>query len=281
MFCPLLRCCGSLVCSHACLPVRKPFPSLISSFLQASIAYGFRHVKNAGPFAFPTGTRPPPAAVAAGFALQALALGMASQTLPKLQIPVEVVGGIPGGDEPTRPVALEAAPEKRRWKVRCPFDFTDGRSQTALAEGAATQVAPDGRVSLHGLDRVTRHPGLWSFGLLGLGNALLVPSIPTRIWLSMPVMVAIIGGSHTDSRHRRGIGGQLDPAIDAITSNVPFAAMLTGLQEGGSVADSFIKLGEEVKVLNAAVAVGVTALWVARKGRGGTSSMLSSQYSKL
>ena len=254
----------------------------LSTVAMGSVAYGYRYrVRGAGPFAFAPGTRPSPPALAASFVLQALALGMASQSAPKLQIPVELVGGgsddrpaasgsISGSDPATGRGAPAATRESgSRFKIRCPFDFTDSRSQTGVAKGTPAQLRADGQtVDLHGLDRVTRHPGLWSFGLLGLGNALLVPSIPTRLWLSMPAVVALIGGSHTDSRHRRGMGGQLCEQVDEVTSNIPFLAMLMGRQDGG-VVDSFVALGDELKVLNGALAAAAAALWVARRGRGG------------
>ena len=252
----------------------------LSTVAMGSVAYAYRYkVRGQGPFAF--SGRPAPAALAASFALQALALGMVSQSAPKLQIPVHLVndsssgGAAAAADAKNNNAAtttqVKAAPAPApapaaggsRWKVRCPFDFSDSKSQTGVPKG--TQQQAD---QLAGLDRITRHPGLWSFGLLGLGNALLVPSIPTRIWLSMPAMVALIGGTHTDLRHRRGMGGELCREVDDVTSNVPFLAMIMGRQDGG-VVQSFEALGDEVKVLNAALAAGGAALWVARRGRGG------------
>jgi len=235
----------------------------LSTLAMGSVAYGYRYkVRGRGPFAFQAG--PGTAALAASFALQALALGMVSQSAPKLQIPVHLVDG---GEAPAAAAAstapMASASGGSKWKVRCPFDFSDSKSQTGVPKGTRQQAD-----HLAGLDRITRHPGLWSFGLLGLGNALLVPSIPTRIWLSMPAMVALIGGAHTDSRHRRGMGGELCKQVDDVTSNVPFLAMIMGSQDGG-VWQSFQALGDEVKVLNAALAAGGAALWVARRGRGG------------
>ena len=64
------------------------------------------------------------------------------------------------------------------------------------------------------------------------------------------------------------MGGELCREVDDVTSNVPFLAMIMGRQDGG-VVQSFEALGDEVKVLNAALAAGGAALWVARRGRGG------------
>lgn len=253
----------------------------LSTIAMGSVAYGYRYkVRGQGPFAFnpAVGGRAGPAALATSFALQALALGMVSQSAPKLQIPVHLVDGSGSADAATTakaaaastaPTAPASGGSGSQWKVRCPFDFSDSKSQTGVPKGTKQQAD-----QLAGLDRITRHPGLWSFGLLGLGNALLVPSIPTRIWLSMPAMVALIGGAHTDSRHRRGMGGELCKEVDEVTSNVPFLAMIMGRQEGG-VLQSFQALGDEVKVLNAALAAGGAALWVARRGRGGGAAIRS------
>jgi len=245
----------------------------LSTIAMGSVAYGYRYkIRGQGPFAFGASGRPGAVALAASFGLQALALGMVSQSAPKLQIPVQLVDGgssssssatADANTDTTAQVKSAPASGGSRWKVRCPFDFSDSKSQTGVPKGTRQQAD-----QLAGLDRITRHPGLWSFGLLGLGNALLVPSIPTRIWLSMPAMVALIGGAHTDSRHRRGMGGELCKEVDEVTSNVPFLAMIMGRQDGG-VVQSFQALGDEVKILNGALAAGGAALWVARRGRGG------------
>jgi uncharacterized membrane protein len=134
------------------------------------------------------------------------------------------------------------------------------------------QQQQSGEMQVHGIDRITRHPGLWGFGLVGMGLSFLSPSVPTRIWLSMPIMVALIGGEHTDSRHRRGMGGYLSPELDGQTSNVPFWAMVSGKQ-GKDVLDVFGKFlgGEEIKGWNALLAFGLAASVVVRKGRGGVS----------
>lgn len=178
------------------------------------------------------------------WALLSLGLGMASQTLPKFQLPF-TYGSSNESKETTVVGPRVAEPPKSSFKVQCPFDFTDPKASTGQ--------------ELHGLERISRHPGLWSMGLVGLGHALLVPSLPQRVWLCMPVFVAWIGGSHTDSRYRRGMGGTLDPEYDAKTSNVPFAAMMAR-------QDGWLDLVSEIKPLNAALAACVAAIWAFRRG---------------
>ena len=234
----------------------------LSTAAMSSVFYGyFRKVKDAPPLLFkgpvPLGSK------VASFMCLGLGLGMASQIPPKIQIPVEFVKNTTGANE-NNTIATSAASQtlvgptaqpiqsggEGGWKVRCPFDFTDNK---------------DTNSPVHGLERITRHPGLWSFGLLGLGNAFLVPSLPQRVWLAMPTLVALIGGAHTDSRFRRGMGGEVSEEYDRVTSNVPLLAMLSGAQ--GNVIDVMNDFSSEVKPLNAALAVGTAGLWVMSKGR--------------
>ena len=167
-----------------------------------------------------------------------LSLGMvlASQALPKMQIPV----------------AMGGTSEGMKLQVRCPFDFTD-RKESADAR------------QVKGVERISRHPGLWSFGMIGAGNAALQTHPALRLWWYGPALVAWLGGAHSDSRFRRGMGGTLDPWYDSQTSNIPFAAMLSGKQ--GAPGQAFADLIQETKLLNAFCAVGVASLWVLSRGR--------------
>ena len=83
-----------------------------------------------------------------------------------------------------------------------------------------------------------------------------------------PTAVALLMGSHQDHRFRRGMGGLLEPEVDARTSNVPFAALLMGSQED-SWLGGWTKLGEEVKGLNAVAALAL-ALALQRGRSAGT-----------
>ena len=227
------------------------------------------------------------------FVTLSVGLGFISQTMPKFQIPLEYTGagfGFGGGDTNSKSSSNSNSQldgygvggvnasgntasnvetqnsnsaKTSKWKVRCPFDFTDSKSKQNNHNGPITIN------DIHGMDRITRHPGLWSFGLIGLGSSFLSPCIPTRIYLTMPLVMALIGGYHNDSRFRRNIGGSLSKDMDEITSNVPFWALLSGKQ-----GDDRVKLlsefcREEVKGLNLVLSMGVAAMFVARKGRTG------------
>lgn len=233
---------------HACY-------GTLSTAAMGTVAYGYlRRVRDAPPLLWRGPA--PPVAKALSFACLSVGLGLASQIPPSAQIPVHFVRGDHHNSESSGPAAAvpaaagPAADATTGWKVRCPFDFTDKKDDAS---------------PVHGLERITRHPGLWSFGLLGLGSAFLVPSLPQRAWLAMPAMVPLVGGAHTDSRYRRGMGGTLSEEYDGATSNIPFVALLSGAQ--GSVREAAQQCWEEVKPLNALIAVGVSAIWVGTRGR--------------
>ena len=162
----------------------------LSTAAMASIAFGYsRKVRFQAPLQWALRAGPPPARLAVCFGLQALGLAGVAQSLPKLQSPYgppateesasaslasaslasaslsSAASASPTPPTPptpphppplspssahgpaTRPVPPPAVP----WAIRCPFDFVDGN------------LNGDGSGGPRGLDRVSRHPGLWSF----------------------------------------------------------------------------------------------------------------------
>ena len=244
----------------------------ISTAAVGSIVYAYvKKVRNVPPLMW-TAAVPIPSRIAS-WMLLSVGLGMASQTLPKFQMPFAYVPTAPKGGNvdsmlpDANPNDLldskQPASMTSSFKVQCPFDFTDPKQNSSSTE-------------LHGLERISRHPGLWSMALVGLGHACLVPSLPQRIWLAMPTLVAWVGGSHTDSRYRRGMGGTLDADYDAKTSNVPFAAMITQGQFG-----EWQELVKELKPLNALLATGVAAIWAFRRGAGPVPAVVKQTVASL
>ena len=166
------------------------------------------------------------------FALQSLGLIGISQMAPKLQMPFQI---LTSSDAPaaeasstapppsssttsssTTAAAAAPTPSGVRFKAQCPIDFAAGRT----ADSNATDAEP-----ARGLDRVTRHPQLWSLALLGCGAAVASPFVTERLLFGAgPLAMASLGAAHQDSRYRRGSGGQLTPERDAATSLVPFGA---------------------------------------------------------
>ena len=100
---------------------------------------------------------PPIIAGIGSWMCMSVGLVMASQVAPTFQVPVSFSEG-PAGNV------------KMNLQVRCPFDFNDKRLESNDPYGA------------RGLERISRHPGLWSFGLMGMSQSLLAPTIPLQIW---------------------------------------------------------------------------------------------------
>ena len=100
---------------------------------------------------------PPIAAGIGSWVCMSVGLVMASQVAPTFQIPVSFSKDS-NGDFQLKP------------QVRCPFDFNDKRLDSNDPFGA------------RGTERISRHPGLWSFGLIGMGQSILSPTIPLQIW---------------------------------------------------------------------------------------------------
>jgi len=213
----------------------------MSTVASSSIAIGFYRIRGARPLRWAVGATPAPHHVAC-FLLQAIGFAGLAQSLPKLQIPLVTAGG---GKQVT-PTPIPGAGAGANWSVRCPFDFSK----------------PDG---LHGVQRISRHASLWSFASVCLGAAAVTSSMPQAVCLSMPCMVALIGGAHHDSRARRSMGTELPPDLDAVTSNVPGLALLSGAQ--GGVASVMHALGDEIKWVNAALGAGLAVLLLLRRVR--------------
>jgi len=193
-----------------------------------------------------------------------MGLIMASQAFPKLQIPVEYTtasslnttnasASASVGPLPTNTTTTSTGGS---WKVRCPFDFTDSKMQQDGYDNA----------DVWGLERISRHPGLWSFAFLTAGQAALATSVGYQVWWTMPSLVALVGGSHTDSRYRRNLGGTMDPTYDEQTSNIPFLALFMGKQGNPfQVLSNFIT--KELKPLNAILATMVATTFVLGRGK--------------
>eukprot|EP01134_Creolimax_fragrantissima_P006900 CFRG6900T1 len=232
----------------------------LSTTACASIGYGFLKFRGFGPrwASSSISSRP---RVAAAFALHVLGMVGFSQLAPKLQMPVDfddvttstqtpVVKDTGGGTlmaqsndlvETEKPVTnLIRTP---KFKARCPMDFKPAG-------------VPEGEVG--GLERVSRHATFWSLASLALGSAILTPFIGESLFFGGFLAFALIGTSHQDYRFRRGSGGELTPEKEAITSNVPFVALITGKQDWGA-------LMKELKWSNATIATIIVVLHHLRK----------------
>jgi len=186
------------------------------------------------------------------FGLQGAGLLGISQMVPKVQLPFALF------DSSAEPEILTADGSKAmlasssstnttpRFNVRskCPIDFNFEKASKA-------NIPADG---VYGMKRVSRHPQLWSLGLLGMGTALASAYVTEVLFFSGPLALAFILGAHMDHRFRRGEGGDLPPEIDWKTSNIPFLAFLLGRQQWSD-------LRKEMKVTNAGAALLLTCFF--------------------
>lgn len=191
-----------------------------STAATSSIAYGYYKLRKS-----PGVRSKAPAGRAVGsWVCMSIGVFLASQALPAMQVPFDFGGG--------------------EIRVLCPFDF------------AGKERNEDSHV--HGIERITRHASLWSLGFVGLGNSLVAASPQLRLFWTGPAFVALLGGSHQDSRFRRGMGGHIDPVYDSVTSNLPFWALLSGKQGSGC----WSSLKSETKELNALASVAASTIWI-------------------
>lgn len=221
----------------------------LSSASCAAIAYGyFRHGRGRGPRLWSAPSLP---LRVGAFVFQTTGLLIMSQVFPALQIPVQIGGTLsPSVEKTSLPADQASAGIKPSVRALCPVDFKFDK----------THRSEDG---VWGMQRVSRHPALWAFGLAGFGTALGTPFATEFVMFATPLLFAAIGSSHQDYRFRRGSGGRLTPEMEAKTSNVPFLAILQGRQ-------SISAVWSETKMLNASLGLllGVgLAVSRARRGR--------------
>ncbi len=158
---------------------------------------------------------------AMSFAVQSLGLVIFSQTIPPVCLPFERTEG----DE--RHSGSSGGLPEKSWHLRCPMDYQ--------------AVASLGGGSVKNIEKVSRHPQLWGFALTGAGAALGTSMASSAAAMgAFPILWALMGGAHTDSRHRRGSGGILEKERESKTSNIPFLAMLSDRQSFSDFFNGFM-----------------------------------------
>lgn len=200
----------------------KALYASLSTITTSSILYGyFRYGRHMGPTIATRGA----VSKLSGFILQSLGFVGFSQVIPRLQMPLSIK---------SNQMINEGTLSAYDFNLKCPMDFRE-YNQNLNNE-------------IHGVDRVTRHAMLWSFGFACLGPALRSIYISEIVGFGFPMVMAVIGSEHVDYRYRRGIGGSLSEEKDRTTSNIPFIALLSGNQ-------SWALLMNEMKWSNAGIAV--------------------------
>lgn len=220
--------------------------NILSTAACSSIAYGFLKHGKVGGASFP---RRGPVLQLAGFGIQALGLAGLSQLAPALQVPIAFGSHQPNKEHTSSAKVTAESPStnektEKKLYVRCPVDFRPRN--------------PEG--GIYGMERITRHPALWFMGISCFGSALTTVYATHMAMFTFPIVFSLIGTSHQDQRYRRGSGGVLTPEMEAVTSNIPFAAILTGKQSASALVD-------EIKWTNAALATLVAAGFALRRIR--------------
>ena len=126
-----------------------------------------------------------------------------------------------------------------------------------LATPSPTQVGKESTLTrgpdiARGMVRITRHPFLWGVALWALVHLIVNGDLASLVLFGSLLVLALAGTAVIDAKRRRGCGaGWMQFA--AVTSNVPFAAILAGRNRLGPAL-------AEIGVWRPLVAIAVYAL---------------------
>lgn len=99
------------------------------------------------------------------------------------------------------------------------------RNPTSVRQEGALERAD----AVQGVLRITRHPFLWGMALWSAGHLLVNGDRASIVLFGSLLALALFGTASIDAKRRRKLGPTWD-AFAAQTSNVPFAAILSGRQ---------------------------------------------------
>jgi len=102
--------------------------------------------------------------------------------------------------------------------------------------------------AVKGMVRISRHPFLWGVALWALGHLIVNGDRASLVLFGSLLALALFGTASIDAKRKRKLGATWD-AFAAQTSNLPFAAILSGRQS--------LKLGE----IGLWRLVGAVAVW--------------------
>ncbi|HEX7761660.1 MAG TPA: NnrU family protein [Caulobacteraceae bacterium] len=83
-----------------------------------------------------------------------------------------------------------------------------------------------------GMLRITRHPFLWGVAVWAAGHLMVNGDVASLILFGALLVLAVFGTASIDAKRKRALGETWD-AFARQTSNVPFAAVITGRQSFG------------------------------------------------
>ncbi len=122
-----------------------------------------------------------------------------------------------------------------------------------LATPNPTSVRQEGVLeredAVKGILRITRHPFLWGVAIWAAGHLIVNGDRASLILFGSMLVLALFGTASIDAKRRRVLGDRWS-GFAARTSNIPFAAILTGRQK--------LRLGE-IGVIKPIIALAVYA----------------------
>jgi uncharacterized membrane protein len=110
-----------------------------------------------------------------------------------------------------------------------------------------------------GMIRITRHPFLWGVALWALVHLAANGDLASTIFFGSLLVLALGGTTTIDAKRRRVFGDAWQRFAD-VTSNVPFAAILTGRNSLGPAL-------REIGLLRPAIAIVAYTAFFALHGR--------------
>lgn len=126
-----------------------------------------------------------------------------------------------------------------------------------LATPSPTRVGMESKLAqgadiVRGIVRITRHPFLWGVGLWAFVHLIVNGDLASLILFGSLLLLALGGTAFIDAKRHRSFGDQWSRFANA-TSNVPFAAIVTGRNQLGPAL-------REIGILRPVVAAAVYAL---------------------
>jgi uncharacterized membrane protein len=114
-----------------------------------------------------------------------------------------------------------------------------------------TSVKQEGALNredvVKGMLRITRHPFLWGVAVLSVGHLMVNGDAASLVLFGTLLFLALSGTVSIDAKRKAALGDGWTPFAQA-TSNVPFAAILTGRQPLRLGEIGLVKLGAAVAV---------------------------------
>lgn len=144
----------------------------------------------------------------------------------------------------TAPTIWWAAPTPWMWHlphVLMPLALWCFVASVTTKNPALAMSGPADPDLARGMLRITRHPMLWGTGLWSLAHLVANPDVAST-WLFGGMAVLSFGGMVAQEAKKRRDGGEAWTSYAAVTSVVPFAAILAGRQRWPTEGALFVQL---------------------------------------